>query len=183
MKHSADGLAPRLRGSWSLCETVRADLLATLGAVRPSHWARQPGPDRWSVAQQADHLLKAEVGTSKIVRRLIRGDYESVTRPPGAALYDSRLDAYPFGPVWRHRRPCSLRAWMPTRLTTNWRPHTHASSRSCGASRPTTPMPSWHRTRPVTCGSPLPAGSVSKLCTRDITFSRSRSWHGHGASN
>ena len=99
MKHSADGLAPRLRGSWSLCETVRADLLATLGAVRPSHWARQPGPDRWSVAQQADHLLKAEVGTSKIVRRLIRGDYESVTRPPGAALYDSRLDAYPFGPV------------------------------------------------------------------------------------
>jgi hypothetical protein len=51
------------------------------------------------VAQQADHLLRAEVGTSKIVRRLIRGDYQGLTRTPGAALHDSRLDVYPFGPV------------------------------------------------------------------------------------
>jgi hypothetical protein len=50
------------------------------------------------VAQQADHLLKAEVGSSKIVRRLIRGDYQGVTRPPGATLYDSKLDVYPYGP-------------------------------------------------------------------------------------
>src|SRR5688500_9635696 len=99
MKHPADGLQPGLRAPWSLCETVRADLLATLEAVPPGDWARQPAPGRWSVAQQADHLLRAEVGTSKIVRRLIRGDYQSLTRPPGAALYDSRLDAYPFGPV------------------------------------------------------------------------------------
>ena len=83
-----NGLEPGLCASWSLCETVRADLLATLGAVPPSHWARQPGPGRWSVAQQADHLVKAEVGTSKIVRRLIKGDYQSLTRPPGAALYE-----------------------------------------------------------------------------------------------
>jgi hypothetical protein len=96
MKHPADGLDSGLQASWSLCERVRADLLATLGSVPPSHWARQPGPARWSVAQQADHLLKAEVGTSKIVRRLIRGNYQSLTRPPGAALYDSSLDAYPF---------------------------------------------------------------------------------------
>jgi len=99
MKHSADRLQPGLRSSWSLCESVRADLLATLEAVPPRDWAKQPGSGRWTVAQQADHLLKAEVGTSKIVRRLIRGDYQSLTRPPGAALYDSRLDAYPFGPV------------------------------------------------------------------------------------
>jgi hypothetical protein len=99
MKHSTDGLQPGLRGPWSHCETVRADLLATLAAVPPSHWARQPGSGRWSVAQQADHLLRAEIGTSKIVRRLIRGDYQGLTRPPGAVLYDSTLDAYPFGPV------------------------------------------------------------------------------------
>jgi hypothetical protein len=98
MKHPADDLEPALRASWSLCETVRADLLATLGAVPPGHWAKPPGSGRWSVAQQADHLLKAEVGTSKIVRRLIRGDYRSLTRPPGAALYDSRLEVYPFPP-------------------------------------------------------------------------------------
>ena len=99
MTHSPDALQPGLRAAWSLCETVRADLLATLAAVPPRHWASEPGSGRWSVAQLADHLLKAEVGTSKIVRRLIRGDYQGLTRPPGAALHDSTLDAYPFGPV------------------------------------------------------------------------------------
>ena len=99
MTHSPDALQPGLRAAWSLCETVRADLLATLAAVPPRHWASEPGSGRWSVAQLADHLLKAEVGTSKIVRRLIRGDYQGLTRPAGAVLYDSGLDVYPFGPV------------------------------------------------------------------------------------
>jgi hypothetical protein len=82
------------------CARPSAQTCLRLSAAVPaSHWARQPGAGRWSVAQQADHLLKAEVGSSKIVRRLIRGDYQGVTRPPGATLYDSRLDAYPFGPV------------------------------------------------------------------------------------
>ena len=35
MTFPADGLGPGLRASWSLCETVRADLLAILGAVPP----------------------------------------------------------------------------------------------------------------------------------------------------
>jgi hypothetical protein len=99
MNLSADGLQAGLRSPWSLCETVRADLLATLGTVPPGQWAKQPAGGRWSVAQQADHLLKAEIGSSKIARRLIRGDYLGFTRPPGAALYDSRLDAYPYGPA------------------------------------------------------------------------------------
>jgi DinB family protein len=99
MNHTTDDLAPGLHASWILCETVRADLLATLGAVPPSDWPTSPGSGRWSVAQQADHLLKAEVGTSKIVRRLIRGDYQGLTRPAEAPLYDSTLEAYPFGPV------------------------------------------------------------------------------------
>jgi hypothetical protein len=98
MTHRAEELQPGLRPAWSLCETVRADLLETLGAVPPGDWARQPASDRWSVAQQADHLLKSEVGSSKIARRLIRGDYQGLTRPPGAVLYDSKLDTYPFGP-------------------------------------------------------------------------------------
>lgn len=99
MKLRADRLQPGLRSWWALCEAVRADLLATLGPVPPSQWARPPGSGRWSVAQQADHLLKAEVGSSKIVRRLIRGDYQGLTRPPGAPLFDSRLETYPLGPV------------------------------------------------------------------------------------
>ena len=99
MTLSPDVLQPGLRAAWSHCETVRADLLAALGAVPPSHWSSEPGSGRWSVAQQADHLLKAEVGTSKIVRRLIRGDYQGLTRPSSAVLHDSSLEIYPFGPV------------------------------------------------------------------------------------
>jgi DinB family protein len=99
MTHAPDALQPGLRAAWSHCETVRADLLAALGAVPPSHWSSEPGSGRWSVAQQADHLLKAEVGTSKIVRRLIRGDYQGLTRPSTAVLHDSSLEIYPFGPV------------------------------------------------------------------------------------
>jgi len=43
--------------------------------------------------------LRPGLRSSKIVRRLIRGDYQGLTLPPGAALYDSSLDVYPFGPV------------------------------------------------------------------------------------
>src|SRR5262245_40692147 len=92
-------LQPGLRSSWAFCEETRADLLATLARVPVEHWSRPPRPGAWSAAQQADHLLKAEVGTSKIVRRLIRGDYAGWVPPAGARLYDSSLATYPFGPV------------------------------------------------------------------------------------
>ena len=69
MKHRADGLESGLQASWSLCERVRADLLATLGPVPPVHWANRPG-----------------------------GDRSSLTPPVSAKLYDSSLDAYPFPP-------------------------------------------------------------------------------------
>ena len=99
MKHAADSLQAGLRPSWLLCETVRADLLAVLAAIPYGEWTRPPGPGRWCAAQQASHLLKTEVGSSKIVRRLIRGDYQGFVRPPGAVLHDSQLDYYPFGPT------------------------------------------------------------------------------------
>jgi hypothetical protein len=99
MTHPADGLQSGLRTAWSLCEKVRADLLAALRSVRPDDWGRPPASGRWSVSQQADHLLRSEIGTSKIVRRLIRGDFQGRTRPPGAVLYDSTLEVYPFPPA------------------------------------------------------------------------------------
>jgi hypothetical protein len=44
-----------------------------------------------------EHLLLAEVGSSKMARKLIRGDFRAETIPPGAALYTAALDRYPFG--------------------------------------------------------------------------------------
>src|SRR5262245_34312641 len=99
MAHPAESLQPGLRASWALCEEARADLLSALGAVPPDEWSWQPDASRWSVAHQVDHLLKAEVGTSKIVRRLIRGDFSALVRPAGAPLHDGSLAAYPYGPT------------------------------------------------------------------------------------
>jgi len=93
----AGDLHPGLRAPLESCQAVRRDLevlLATLGA---RDWNKRAGRDTWTVAQSFDHLLRAEIGTSKMARRLIRGDYAGVVRPKDARLYDSRLDAYPYG--------------------------------------------------------------------------------------
>jgi hypothetical protein len=92
------GLHSRLREPWAACEAVRSELLAVLERVPGERWFTQEA-GRWSVAHQANHLLLSEVGTSKMVRRLIRGDFEGVVRPDGATLYDSMLAVYPFGPT------------------------------------------------------------------------------------
>lgn len=94
-----DDLQPGLRAAWALCEDARTELLAALATVASDQWSRQTDPARWTVAQQADHLLKAEIGTSKIVRRLIRGDYQGLQPPPGATVHDSSLALYPFPPT------------------------------------------------------------------------------------
>jgi len=94
-----DALQAGLREPWALCERVRGELLAVLSSVGTGDWDAAPGPGRWSVAQQADHILRAEIGTSKMVRRLIRGDFAPVVLPAGVEPYDSRLAVYPFGPV------------------------------------------------------------------------------------
>ncbi|MGE0452483.1 MAG: DinB family protein [Vicinamibacteria bacterium] len=94
-----DVLQGGLREPWALCERVRGELLEVLARVGASDWDSVPEPGRWSVAQQADHLLRAEIGTSKMARRLIRGDFAHVVVPAGVEPYDSRLAVYPFGPV------------------------------------------------------------------------------------
>lgn len=94
-----DVLQEGLREPWALCERVRGELLAVLSSIGAGEWDAAPGPGRWSVAQQADHILRAEIGTSKMVRRLIRGDFAQVVVPSGVEPYDSRLAVYPFGPV------------------------------------------------------------------------------------
>jgi hypothetical protein len=88
---------PTLVAPFGQCRDTRADLLAALAAVTPARWSWRPQAGRWTLAEQFDHLLRSEVGTSKMARRLIRGDFREAARPPGAPLHDSALDHYPYG--------------------------------------------------------------------------------------
>jgi hypothetical protein len=89
------GLAAAVRS----CEDTRDDLRAVLTALDPDRWAVRGQDGSWSVAEQVDHVIRSEVGTSKMVRRLIRGDFQGATRPDGAQLFDSLLAAYPYPPL------------------------------------------------------------------------------------
>jgi hypothetical protein len=92
-------LHPKLLAPWELCESTRRRLLASIGSIPAASWKERPREGTWSPAEHADHLHLSEVGTSKMVRKLIRGDFASLSRPQTATLYDSRLDAYPYSPL------------------------------------------------------------------------------------
>jgi hypothetical protein len=84
---------------------VRRDLAALLAALTRRDWSLRASRDAWTVSESFDHLVRAEIGTSKMARRLIRGDYTGVVRPPGVRVYDSSLDVYPYG---RYPAPATL---------------------------------------------------------------------------
>ena len=90
-------LHPALLPCWQFADRVRDDLLATIRPVSPVQWAFRAGTDSWSIAQVVDHLLRAEIGSSKMVRKIIRGDYSTWRPPAGATLHTVELDRYPFG--------------------------------------------------------------------------------------
>jgi hypothetical protein len=91
------GLHPGLVGPWEGCQAVRRELLGTLDADALARWRAPAAGGGCSLAQQVVHLLRAEIGTSKLVRKLIRGDFAGLARPRGAALHTSALAAYPYG--------------------------------------------------------------------------------------
>jgi hypothetical protein len=90
-------LHPVLRPCWTFADRVREDLLAAIRPVSSAQWTVRAGPGSWSIAQVMDHLLRAEIGSSKMVRKLIRGDYATSRMPPGATSYTAELDRYPYG--------------------------------------------------------------------------------------
>ena len=94
---SVTELHPALREAWDFAEKVRKELLQSMQAVSVPQWNFCPAGGGWSLAQVVDHLLRAEIGTSKMVRKLIRGDYTSQTVPVGATLRTRDLDRYPYG--------------------------------------------------------------------------------------
>ena len=90
-------LHPLLHPCWTFADQIREDLLAIIRPVLPAQWNVRAGLSSWSIAQVVDHLLRAEIGTSKMVRKLIRGDYRTWPLPAGATLYTAELDRYPYG--------------------------------------------------------------------------------------
>ncbi len=86
-----------LLAGWQLAERVRGELLEVIGPVMPAQWRFQPELGSWCIAEVVEHLLRSEIGTSKMARKLIRGDYRTWALPAGATLYTAELDRYPYG--------------------------------------------------------------------------------------
>lgn len=92
-----DDLHSILQPAWGFAEQVRAKLLETIRPLTTAGWVFRPGPRAWCVGEQVEHLLRAEIGSSKMVRKLVQGDFRAQHIPAGATLYAATLDRYPFG--------------------------------------------------------------------------------------
>ena len=90
-------LHPGLRAGWATTERVRKELLETIGALAGDQWVFRRGAGSWCIAEVVEHLFRAEIGSSKMVRKLIRGDYGSQELPRGTTLFTAALDQYPYG--------------------------------------------------------------------------------------
>ncbi len=90
-------LHPALRTAWGYAEKVRGELVEAIRTVTPAQWTFRSTAGAWCIGEVVDHLLRAEIGTSKMVRRLIRGDYSAQVIPIGVTLHTKDLDRYPYG--------------------------------------------------------------------------------------
>ncbi|MBI3003342.1 MAG: DinB family protein [candidate division NC10 bacterium] len=95
--HTPGDLHPALRVSWNFAEEIRAKLLESIHSLTAAQWLFRPGARAWCIGEQVEHLLLAEVGSSKMARKLIRGDFSPREVPVGTRLYTAALDRYPFG--------------------------------------------------------------------------------------
>ncbi len=86
-----------LRAGWDFAEQIRATLVQTIGPLTAAQWAFRPAARSWCIGELVEHVLLAEIGSSKMVRKLIRGDFHAQHAPAGATLYTASLDRYPFG--------------------------------------------------------------------------------------
>ncbi len=88
---------PTLRRAWTMVEDVRHELLETIRPVTDVQWTFRPDPRQWCIGEIVEHLLLAEIGSSKMARKLTRGDYRNTPFPEGARWWGVDLDRYPFG--------------------------------------------------------------------------------------
>ncbi len=90
-------LHPALREAWEFAENVRGDVLDAVHPVTYAQWTFRPAAGAWCVGEVVDHLVRAEIGTSKMVRKLIRGDYAAQAVQTETTLHTRDLDRYPYG--------------------------------------------------------------------------------------
>jgi DinB family protein len=90
-------LHPALRTGWHFAEKVRQELREAIRSLTAVQWIFRHEPRSWCVGQVVDHLVRAEIGSSKMVRKLIRGDYHPLEFPVGATVFTADLDRYPYG--------------------------------------------------------------------------------------
>ena len=103
-------LHPALRTGWHFAERVRQELREAIRPLIAVQWAFRHEPSSWCIGEMVEHLLRAEIGSSKMVRKLIRGDYQSREFPVGATLCTADLDRYPYGHL---EAPQNLRPGPP----------------------------------------------------------------------
>ncbi len=98
----AEATAPA--GSTTITAQERRELLARLDAsqkklfaalegVSAAQWHWKPAPDRWSIAEVADHLDLAEIKTPELVRGLVAGPAADPATKAEAAGKDRRVAA------------------------------------------------------------------------------------------
>lgn len=88
---------PGLLGAWAFAEKVRREMLTAIQPLSPIQWAFRPSNQTWCIGEVVEHLLLSDIASSKMVRKLIRGDYQNMTFLKDARLHGLELDGYPFG--------------------------------------------------------------------------------------
>lgn len=72
-------LPPKLAALYGEMEKVRGETLSALSGLTEEHFSRKAG-EEWSAAQILHHVLMAEIGTSKVIRKAIKS--AAGTLPP-----------------------------------------------------------------------------------------------------
>ena len=72
-------LPPKLAALYGGMEVVRGETLSALSGLTDEQFSRKPG-EEWSAAQLLHHILLAEIGTSKVIRKSVRS--AAGTLPP-----------------------------------------------------------------------------------------------------
>jgi hypothetical protein len=75
-------LPPKLAALYARMEKVREETLAALSRLNDEEFSRRQG-EEWSAAQILHHILMAETGTSKVIRKAIKTAGGTMPRYPG----------------------------------------------------------------------------------------------------
>lgn len=104
MEAPARAEAPAPAGSATITAEERRKLIARLAAsqrklfaalegISEVQWHWKPAPDRWSIAEVADHLDLAEIKTPELVRGLVAGPAADPAKKAETAGKDHRVAA------------------------------------------------------------------------------------------